>query len=225
MKVSKNGKNTNVANFFKNPLNIIGIILCIVLVPILIMNLILIVKSFADPDSVPSINGYSPLIVLTESMDPDIKAGDLIITKSIDKSEIEVGMTVSFFDPNSDSGAVVTHQIIEKIIEEGQVLYRTKGINNNISDRELVPEDNVIGEYTGTRFAGLGSIVLFAQSTWGLVICILIIVILFGIFILSSYLGNKKRSAESTDNSLAEAQAEIQALKEQLAEMNKDKKE
>lgn len=225
MKVSKNGKNTNVANFFKNPLNIIGIILCIVLVPILIMNLILIVKSFADPDSVPSINGYSPLIVLTESMDPDIKAGDLIITKSIDKSEIEVGMTVSFFDPNSDSGAVVTHQIIEKIIEEGQVLYRTKGINNNISDRELVPEDNVIGEYTGTRFAGLGSIVLFAQSTWGLVICILIIVILFGIFILSSYLGNKKRSTESTDNSLAEAQAEIQALKEQLAEMNKDKKE
>lgn len=225
MKVSKNGKNTNVANFFKNPLNIIGIILCIVLVPILIMNLVLIVKSFADPDSVPSINGYSPLIVLTESMDPDIKAGDLIITKSIDKSDIEVGMTVSFFDPNSDSGAVVTHQIIEKVIQDGQVLYRTKGINNNIADRELVPEDNVIGEYTGTRFAGLGSIVLFAQSTWGLVICILIIVILFGIFILSSYLGNKKRSAESADNSLAEAQAEIQALKEQLAELNKDKKE
>lgn len=225
MKVSKNEKNTNVANFFKNPLNIIGIILCIVLVPILIMNLILIVKSFADPDSVPSINGYSPLIVLTESMDPDIKAGDLIITKSIDKNDIEVGMTVSFFDPNSDSGAVVTHQIIEKVIQDGQVLYRTKGINNNIADRDLVPEDNVIGEYTGTRFAGLGSIVLFAQSTWGLVICILIIVILFGIFILSSYLGNKKRSAESTDNSLAEAQAEIQALKEQLAELNKDKKE
>lgn len=225
MKVSKNGKTTNVANFFKNPLNIIGIILCIVLVPILIMNLILIVKSFADPDSVPSINGYSPLIVLTESMDPDIKAGDLIITKSIDKNDIEVGMTVSFFDPNSDSGAVVTHQIIEKIIQDGQVLYRTKGINNNIADRELVPEDNVIGEYTGTRFAGLGSIVLFAQSTWGLVICILIIVILFGIFILSSYLCNKKRSAESTDNSLAEAQAEIQALKEQLAELNKDKEE
>lgn len=225
MKVSKNGKNTNVANFFKNPLNIIGLILCVILIPILIMNLVLIVKSFADPDSVPSIGGYSPLIVLTESMDPEIKAGDLIITKNINKSEIEVGMTVSFFDPNSNSGAVVTHQIIEKIIEEGQVLYRTKGINNNISDRELVPEDNVIGEYTGTRFAGLGSIVLFAQSTWGLVICILIIVMLFGIFILSSYLGNKKRSAESTDNSLAEAQAEIQALKEQLAEMNKDKKE
>ncbi len=225
MKVSKNGKNTNVANFFKNPLNIIGIILCIVLVPILIMNLVLIVKSFAAPDSVPSINGYSPLIVLTESMDPDIKAGDLIITKSIDKNDIEVGMTVSFFDPNSDSGAVVTHQIIEKVIQDGQVLYRTKGINNNIADRELVPEDNVIGEYTGTRFAGLGSIVLFAQSTWGLVICILIIVILFSIFILSSYLGNRKRSAESTDNSLAEAQAEIQALKEQLAELNKDKKE
>lgn len=225
MKVSKKEKNTNAVNFFKNPLNIIGLILCVLLIPVLIMNLVLIVKSFVDPDSVPSIGGYSPLIVLTDSMDPDIKAGDLIITKSIDKSEIEVGMTVSFFDPNSNSGAVVTHQIIEKVIENGQVLYRTKGINNNISDRELVPEDNVIGEYTGTRFAGVGSIVLFAQSTWGLVICILIIVILFGVFILSNYISNKKNTASSTDSSLAEAQAEIQALKEQLAEMNKDKKE
>lgn len=225
MKVSRNKKNTNAVNFFKNPLNIIGLILCVILIPVLIMNLVLMVKSFVNPDSVPSIGGYSPLIVLTESMDPDIKAGDLIITKSIDKSEIEVGMTVSFFDPNSNSGAVVTHQIIEKIIEDGQVLYRTKGINNNISDRELVPEDNVIGEYTGIRFAGLGSIVLFAQSTWGLVICILIIVILFGVFILSNYISNKKNVASSTDSSLAEAQAEIQALKEQLAEMNKDKNE
>lgn len=225
MKVSRNKKNTNAVNFFKNPLNIIGLILCVILIPVLIMNLVLMVKSFVNPDSVPSIGGYSPLIVLTESMDPDIKAGDLIITKSIDKSEIEVGMTVSFFDPNSNSGAVVTHQIIEKIIEDGQVLYRTKGINNNISDRELVPEDNVIGEYTGIRFAGLGSIVLFAQSAWGLVICILIIVILFGVFILSNYISNKKNVASSTDSSLAEAQAEIQALKEQLAEMNKDKNE
>lgn len=225
MKVSRKEKSTNAVNFFKNPLNIIGLILCVLLIPVLIMNLVLMVKSFADPDSVPSIGGYSPLIVLTDSMDPDIKAGDLIITKRIDKSEIEIGMTVSFFDPNSNSGAVVTHQIIEKVIEDGQVLYRTKGINNNISDRELVPEDNVIGEYTGTRFAGLGSIVLFAQSTWGLVICILIIVILFGVFILSNYISNKKNTASSTDSSLAEAQAEIQALKEQLAEMNKDKKE
>lgn len=225
MKVSRNKKNTNAVNFFKNPLNIIGLILCVILIPVLIMNLVLMVKSFVNPDSVPSIGGYSPLIVLTKSMDPDIKAGDLIITKSIDKSEIEVGMTISFFDPNSNSGAVVTHQIIEKIIEDGQVLYRTKGINNNISDRELVPEDNVIGEYTGIRFAGLGSIVLFAQSTWGLVICILIIVILFGVFILSNYISNKKNVASSTDSSLAEAQAEIQALKEQLAEMNKDKNE
>lgn len=219
---------SSIVGFFKNPLNIIGIILCVLLIPILVVNCILIVKSFVAPDSVPAINGYSPLIVLTESMEPDIKSGDLIICKAIDKEDIEVGLVISFYDPESKSNSVVTHKIEERVIQDGEVFYRTKGINNNIVDKALVPEDNVIGVYTGTRFAGLGTIVLFAQSTWGLVICVLIIVAIFALFFISHYVSSVKRRKEEAseqDAAISEARAEVERLKLRLAEVDKEREE
>ena len=58
---------------------IIGIVLCIILIPILIINVTLIVKSYTNKDEVPKIGGFCPLIVLTGSMEPEISSGDLII--------------------------------------------------------------------------------------------------------------------------------------------------
>ena len=69
--------------------NIIGVILCVILVPILLVNVIMIVKGLINPSKVPSIGGYSPLIVLTDSMYPNIKSGDLIIVKVTDPKEIK----------------------------------------------------------------------------------------------------------------------------------------
>ena len=80
-------------------LTIIGIILCVILVPILIVNLTLIVKSYTNKDEVPAIGGYSPMIVLTDSMLPEISSGDLIIAQRIDPKDVKVGDVISFFDP------------------------------------------------------------------------------------------------------------------------------
>ena len=66
-------------------LTIIGAVLCVILLPILIVNLTLIVKSYVNPDEVPAIGGVSPLIVLTDSMLPEISSGDLIIAEKIDE--------------------------------------------------------------------------------------------------------------------------------------------
>ena len=65
-------------------LNIVGIVICVMLIPILIFNSILIIKSVVNEDKVPGVLGYTPLIVLTDSMYPDIKSGDIIICKDID---------------------------------------------------------------------------------------------------------------------------------------------
>ena len=43
-------------------LTILGIVLCLILVPILVINLTLIVKSYINKDEVPSIGGKIPLI-------------------------------------------------------------------------------------------------------------------------------------------------------------------
>ena len=70
-------------------LTIIGTILCIILIPILVINLTLIAKSYINKDEVPSIGGTLPLIVLTDSMSPEIESGDLIICRTADAEDIK----------------------------------------------------------------------------------------------------------------------------------------
>lgn len=173
-------------SFIRGPCNIIGIVLCVLLIPILITNCLLIIKGMTNSDEVPSIGKYSPLIVLTESMEPEIKPGDLIICKKISSSsELKEGVIISFFDPTGKGTSVVTHKIvgIETDEETGKIYYRTKGVNNNIEDRSPVPYENVIGIYTGVRLAFVGRIVLFAQTPVGMITCIAVPIALFLAFL------------------------------------------
>ena len=118
---------------------IIGAILCVILIPILIVNVTMIVKGLVNPSKVPTFGGYSPLIVLTDSMFPKIESGDLIVVKSIDAAEVAEGDIISFFDPDSSGTAVVTHRIIS-IIDNGSFI--TQGDANNAEDETPVPPEN-----------------------------------------------------------------------------------
>jgi signal peptidase len=162
-------------------LNIVGLAICVILIPILIMNCVLIVKGLVNEKEVPGVFGRTPLIVLTDSMYPEIKSGDIIICKDISPEDVKVGDVISFFDPEDKNGvAVVTHRVIEIITDDdGKLYFRTKGDNNNANDKASVPAENLVGLWTETRFAGLGHVALFMQSTWGLVVCIFLPLALF----------------------------------------------
>lgn len=109
---------------------IIGLVLCIILVPILIVNCVLIVKNFTNPDKPPSLFGYTPMIVLTDSMDPLIAEGDIILSKTVDPDSVEVGDVISFFDPSSPDDAILTHRVIDIYTEDGVRYAVTAGDNN-----------------------------------------------------------------------------------------------
>lgn len=49
---------------------IIGILLCVVLIPILVINLTIVIKSYVYPDRVPDFFGLKLFIVETDSMKP-----------------------------------------------------------------------------------------------------------------------------------------------------------
>lgn len=49
-------------------LNALGVALCVVLLPLLVVNITLIAKSFISPDKVPDFMGYKPFIVLSGSI-------------------------------------------------------------------------------------------------------------------------------------------------------------
>lgn len=184
-------------------LTIVGSVLCVILVPILIINLTLIVKSFTNKDEVPSVGGRVPLIVLTDSMDPKIKSGDLIICRTIDAKDVKVDDIISFFDPAGNGTSIVTHRVIEIVDEEGKLYFRTRGDNNNTEDKELVPADKLVGIYK-MRIAGAGHVALFMQSTAGLIICVLLpIVLLVGYDVIRRRIYEKNKQTD-TDELLKE---------------------
>lgn len=196
---------------------ILGTFLCIILIPILVINLTLIVKSYSNKEEVPSFGGYLPLIVLTDSMYPDIKSGDLIICRTVDAGSVRVNDVISFFDPQGNGTSVVTHRVVEILEKDGELYFRTKGDNNNTEDKELVPSDNLVGIYK-TRIAGAGNVAMFMQSSTGLVICVIVPIILIVAYdIIRRRLYEKSR--KSADDALL---AELEALRAEKAEKEKN---
>ena len=190
-------------------LTIVGIVLCVILIPILLINCTLIVKSFINKDEVPRIGKTMPLIVLTDSMYPEIKSGDVIVCREVDPEDIEVGDVISFYDPAGNGTSVVTHKVIEIVEEDGERLFRTRGTNNNTDDRLPVHEDKVIAEYTGTRIPVAGNIAIFMQSTAGLIVCVIVPIVLFvGYDILRRRLYEKNKADD-----VEALKAELEALK------------
>ena len=199
---------------------IVGIVLCVLLIPILVINCTLIVKSLVS-DDVPSIGGRIPLIVLTESMEPDIMAGDLIVCHVLDKDEIKSlkkGDVISFFDPAGNGTSIVTHEIYEDpYTKDGKLYFTTKGTNNNTEDKMPVCEDDLVGLYKGGRLGGIGHVAMFMQSTAGLIICIFVpLAALVGFEL---YRAKKKDKVK--ENDIETLMAELQALKSQQAKADK----
>ncbi|WP_165051070.1 MULTISPECIES: signal peptidase I [unclassified Adlercreutzia] len=156
---------------------VIGIVLCVILLPILAINVTLIIRSFIAPDEVPSVGGVFPLIVLTDSMYPEIQSGDLIICHAVEPEEVQVGDTIAFFDPAGNGTSIVSHSVTEVVKGEGGVSWITRGIANNADDATPVPADKLVGVYQ-MRLPGLGNVVMFMQTPAGLVLCVVCPIIL-----------------------------------------------
>ena len=153
--------------------NAAGIVLSGILIFILSMNCILIFKSLTNMERVPGIGGIIPMIVLTDSMYPQIQSGDLIVCRTREADKIREGDVIAFFDPAGNGRSVVTHRV-RKITkdENGNLAWVTKGDANNTEDQALVPAENLVGIYRH-RVAGLGSVAMFLQTTQGMILCVI----------------------------------------------------
>jgi len=200
-------------------LTVIGTVLCIILLPILIINCILIVKSFTS-EEVPNVAGTLPLIVLTDSMYPVIESGDLIICHTEEAENIRNGDVIAFFDPAGNGTTIVTHRVLEITELDGELAWRTKGDNNNTEDRMLVTAEKLVAVYEGTRIPGAGNVALFMQTTHGLILCVVLpIVLLVGYDMIRRKL-YEKSSKKDTDALMKELEElrRLKAEKEQQAQ-------
>ena len=113
----------------------------IVLTILLILVVLVVGSKLSKSDDVL---GFTPLKVLTGSMEPAIKIGDLIIVKDMDKSNIGEGDIITY---RTNTGVYVTHRVVEVVDEGGSTMFRTKGDANNVEDKDLVGEEAIVGKY------------------------------------------------------------------------------
>lgn len=196
---------------------VVGIVLCVILLPILIINCTLLIKGATGKGEVPTVGGVFPMIVLTDSMSGTFESGDLIICHTESAENIKVGDVICFYDPMGSGNTTVTHRVIE-ITEDknGSLAWKTKGDANNTEDTALVPAANLVGVYK-THLRGLGNAALFMQTTTGLIVCVGIpVVLLVGYSLVRQHIYDKK-TKEDTD-ALMEELKQLRAEKE-----NRDK--
>ncbi|WP_404468889.1 signal peptidase I [Sutcliffiella horikoshii] len=123
-------------------------------------------QSKGDIEKVPSVLGYKPLTILSNSMQPVFEAGDVILIKPDQKPEIND--VITFKHPE---GILVTHRIIDSTIENGKTFYITKGDNNNIADDVRVSPGSILGVQTNI-IPGAGHVAKFVSGPIGFILLI-----------------------------------------------------
>ena len=122
-------------------MNIIRVIIIVILAAFV---LVVCMQRFSNNKL--SLLNHRLFAVVTGSMEPKYKVGDVLISKDIDPSKIKVGDTISYLGNNSNFyGKVITHEVIS--IEkdtDGKLVFHTKGIANTIED-PVVSEDQIYG--------------------------------------------------------------------------------
>ena len=141
---------------------IIGIILCIILIPIIIINIILIVNTYIHPENIPGVFGMRPVIVLSGSMEPEFMSGDLIFIQDGDVEQLKEGDIICYME----DGAAVTHRIEAVTEENGAVRYTTRGDANNTDDQKQVEQSQIQGIYKGRKISGAGDAVMFMPVSY-----------------------------------------------------------
>lgn len=152
----------------------IGVALCVIFIPLLLINVTLIVKSYTNPNQVPDFMGYKPFIVLSGSMEPEIMTGDMVLVKNTDAGNLQKGDVISY----KSGEAVITHRIIDVKAEDGEVCYVTQGDANDSPDQTMVRPADVEGIYR-RRIPGMGKAAMFMQTTTGMIIFVVCPLLLF----------------------------------------------
>lgn len=192
----------------KKTLKVVGNILLWLFVAFAVVITVLAFAAQSDSDGIPSLGGKCMLSVLTNSMEPNIMTGDLIIGQKLsetEKNSLQVGDVVTF---HMDEVNLNTHRIVE--VHDGY--YITKGDNEeaNIGNvTETVNAKKIIAKWTGKRYGKLGSALAFLQKPTGFLVVIVIPLVLFFIWELYKFI----RTALAVKN---EGKKQITAADEEM---------
>lgn len=100
----------------------------------------------ARPDRPPALFGFSPMVVVSGSMEPVFPVGTFLLSRKVTPAQVEEGDIIVFYGTVGSTTGVITHRVVQKAgAGEGAVL-TTKGDANPVADPNPVTRDNLLGK-------------------------------------------------------------------------------
>lgn len=165
---------------------IVNVLVCIVIILATCITLITISSQK---------NGYFrifksiPLTMKDSSMEPTIKKGSLIITKEYKNNDIKEGDVISYRSIDKNNTLEIKTGRVKTIITVNeQTTYITEFDNKEYTDSEQVNSKNVISIWNGKKVSTLGSIIDFLNTKVGFFICIIVPLALLFIYQLYKFI-------------------------------------
>ncbi|ETI70139.1 signal peptidase I [Neobacillus vireti] len=146
----------------------IGNIIFALLIIMSISALFSILQSKKEPGQMPSILGYKVMTVLSGSMEPLLKPGDIVVARPIDLEKVKVNDVITF---RNNQHTLVTHRIIDLVTNDGEVFFQTKGDANNVEDEGLISSEQLEGSLF-FYIPKAGYIANFLQSSMGIILLV-----------------------------------------------------
>ncbi len=106
------------------------------------------------------------------SMEPQLKVGDLVVTRPVAPAAIAVGDIITFHPPPRMAESLLSHRVIG-IQENSPLSFRTKGDANATSDPFVTPARDVVGRVS-SHFPLLGYAVILLKSVAGLMVALVV---------------------------------------------------
>lgn len=121
------------------------------------------------PDQLKSLTGYQTFVVLTDSMEPTIPVGSLVLDKTIKENQDILPDTIISFHVNRlGSDAVFTHYFKKKEVDEtGKERYYTQAENADRYDDYTTYREDILGTYV-FHIPYAGKFVRFLQSPFAI---------------------------------------------------------
>lgn len=129
---------------------VVSSVMTVVVAVMAAVALVLAIATHFSTQGEYTIFGHPTLSVLSGSMTPTIRTGDLIFDHPVSGAaapNLHVGQIITF---RVGSGQTFTHRIVGVVHQpDGSVAYRTKGDANNMVDTDPRPASSVVGVYAG----------------------------------------------------------------------------
>ncbi len=146
----------------------------------------------------PALFGYHMYVVVTPSMEPEIRVGDVLISKEYNGETLDEGDVITYFGRQGElAGKMITHEIIDIQGEGKEERIIAKGLANAEPDPPITRDD--IASVMVYKTVLIGLIYAVISSAWGFWLLVVAPLVAMIVAEIVTLIREIKKEGEKTD--------------------------